>query len=175
MSVSVGIPNANCLLLAQARPRMIQHLSSWWHGGIIIGLCVFVENGGADQTFSQRKEGGLVAWWRLKQRGSTDGHPTHLQGQWLYHFQIQTQIAISTIFHVFHFHQLCGSQLQEMKQISGGVFVSTHLPKSCQQESELALQLLLDGLLKKLFHNKADVKKQSNCKLTRGICPAMWQ
>ena len=31
------------------------------HGGIIIGLCVLVENGGADQTFSQRKEGGLVA------------------------------------------------------------------------------------------------------------------
>ena len=30
-------------------------------GGIIIGLCVLVENGGADQTFSQRKEGGLVA------------------------------------------------------------------------------------------------------------------
>ena len=57
------------------------------------------------------------------------------------------------------FHQLRGSQ--EMKQI-WGVFVSSHLPESCRQESELALQLLLDRLLKKLLHSKADAKKQSN-------------
>ena len=56
------------------------------------------------------------------------------------------------------FHQLRGSQ--EMKQI-WGVFVSNHLPESCRQESELAMQLLLDRLLKKLLHNKADAKKQS--------------
>ena len=56
------------------------------------------------------------------------------------------------------FHQLRVSQ--EMKQI-WVVFVSTHLPESCRQESELALQLLLDRLLKKLLHNKADATKQS--------------
>ena len=56
------------------------------------------------------------------------------------------------------FHQLRGSQ--EMKQI-WVVFVSTHLPESCRQECELALQLLLDRRLKKLLHNKADAKKQS--------------
>ena len=55
------------------------------------------------------------------------------------------------------FHQLRGSQ--EVKQIWG--FVSSHLPESCRQKSELALQLLLDRLLKKLLHNKADAKKQS--------------
>ena len=53
-----------------------------------------------------------------------------------------------------------------------GVFVSTHL---CRQESELALQLPLDRVLKKLLHNKADCKETKHCKLTRGICPAMWQ
>ena len=56
------------------------------------------------------------------------------------------------------FHHIRRSQ--EMKQI-WVVFVSTHLPESCRQESELALQLLLDRLLKKLLHNKADEKKQS--------------
>ena len=56
------------------------------------------------------------------------------------------------------FHQLHVSQ--EMKQI-WVVFVSTHLPESCRQESELTLQLLLDRLLKKLLHNKADATKQS--------------
>ena len=38
------------------------------HGGIIIGLCVLVENGGADQTFSQRKEGGACCL--MKRTGS---------------------------------------------------------------------------------------------------------
>ena len=56
------------------------------------------------------------------------------------------------------FHQLRGNQ--EMKQ-AWGMFVSTHIPESSQQESELALQLLFDRLLKKMLHNKADAKKQS--------------
>ena len=56
------------------------------------------------------------------------------------------------------FHQLRGNQ--EMKQ-AWGMFVSTHIPESSQQESELALQLLFDRLLKKMLHNKADAKKRS--------------
>ena len=67
------------------------------------------------------------------------------------------------------FHQLRGSQ--EMKQI-WGVFVSSHLPESCRQESELALQLLLDRLLKKLLHSKADAKKTKQCKLTSQLSQA---
>ena len=55
------------------------------------------------------------------------------------------------------FHQRRGSP--EMKQV-WGMFVSSHVAESCRQESELALQLLFDRLLKKLLHNKAVAKKQ---------------
>ena len=40
-----------------------------------------------------------------------------------------------------------------------GVFVSKYIAESCHHESELALQLLFDRLLKKLLHNKAAAKK----------------
>ena len=39
--------------------------------------------------------------------------------------------------------------------------MSNHIAESCRQESELALQLLFDRILKKLLHNKAAAKKQS--------------
>ena len=64
--------------------------------------------------------------------------------------------AAQSVFSTFHQFR----RSWEMKQI-WRVFVSTHLPESCRQESELALQLLLDRLLKKLHNNKADAKKQS--------------
>ena len=56
------------------------------------------------------------------------------------------------------FHQRRGSP--EMKQV-WGVFVSNHIAESSRQESELALQLLFDRLLKRLLHNKAVAKKES--------------
>ena len=56
------------------------------------------------------------------------------------------------------FHQHRGSP--EMKE-AWGVFVSTHIAESSRHESELALQLIFDRLLKRLLHNKAVAKKQS--------------
>ena len=56
------------------------------------------------------------------------------------------------------FHQLHRSQ--ELKDI-WGIFVSAHVPESCRQEVELAYQLILDRLLKKLLHHKADALRQS--------------
>ena len=55
------------------------------------------------------------------------------------------------------FHQLRGNR--EVKDI-WGKFLSTHIPESCLQESELAYQLLIKRLLKRLLRNKAEAKKQ---------------
>ena len=56
------------------------------------------------------------------------------------------------------FHQRLGSP--RMKQM-WKAFVSSHIAVSSRQESELALQLLFDRLLKKLLHNKVIAKKRS--------------
>ena len=55
------------------------------------------------------------------------------------------------------FHQLCGSQ-----QIKQGweMFISAHFSESHRKEPELALQLLLDRVLKRLLWNKADTTSQ---------------
>ena len=46
------------VLLPRREVRVIEIIYGW---RIIIGLYVLVGNGGADQTFSQRKVGGLIA------------------------------------------------------------------------------------------------------------------
>ena len=63
--------------------------------------------------------------------------------------------AQATIWSAFH---QCRSDC-EMKQ-AWDVFVNTYIPQSCQQETELALQLLFDRRFKKLLQNKADSKKK---------------
>ena len=57
------------------------------------------------------------------------------------------------------FHEL--RRNREVKDV-WGKFVSAHIPESCRQESELAFQLIIDRLLKRLLHKKADSKKQSS-------------
>lgn len=56
------------------------------------------------------------------------------------------------------FHQRRGSP--EMKRV-WKAFVSSHVAESSRQESDLALQLIFDRLLKRLLHNKAVAKTQS--------------
>ena len=88
--------------------------------------------------------------------------------EWLYHFRIQTQIAIC--------NTTCGPLFTGFMGVrrwskSGGVCI--HLPLPTRVWTCIAATSWQS--LKKLLHNKADTKKQSNCKLTRGICLAMWQ
>lgn len=56
------------------------------------------------------------------------------------------------------FHQLRSSQ--GLKD-SWNTFISVNVPKSQQKEPELALQLILDRILRQLLKNKANAKKSS--------------
>ena len=61
------------------------------------------------------------------------------------------------------FHQL---RQDEQFNKSWNAFISKEVPQSCQKESQLAFQLLLDRLLKRLIQNRAQA--QGKCSSSSG-------
>ena len=70
-------------------------------------------------------------------------------------------IAQGAVWSAFH-------QLRQDEQLnkSWNAFISKEVPQSCQKESQLAFQLLLDRLLKRLIQNKAQA--QGKCSSSSG-------